>query len=83
MKKNLAKAARQIDASVEAALECYFHEMDGEIPDNLYKMVIGRAERALITAVIERAQGNQCKAAQMLGVSRTTLRNRLTVYKLI
>ncbi|MDR0247866.1 MAG: Fis family transcriptional regulator [Burkholderiales bacterium] len=83
MKKNLTKAARQIDASVEEALECYFREMDGEIPDNLYEMVIGRAERALFTSVIERAQGNQCKAAQMLGVSRTTLRNRLAAFKLM
>ncbi|MCL2297438.1 MAG: Fis family transcriptional regulator [Proteobacteria bacterium] len=83
MKKNLAKAAHQIDESVIAALECYFHAMDGEIPNNLYEMIVGRAERALITTVIERAQGNQCKAAQMLGVSRTTLRNRLSDYKLM
>ncbi|MCL2309656.1 MAG: Fis family transcriptional regulator [Proteobacteria bacterium] len=83
MKKNLAKAARQIDTSVETALDCYFHEMDGEIPDNLYEMIIGRTERILITAVMERAQGNQSQAARMLGISRITLRSRLAAYNLI
>jgi Fis family transcriptional regulator len=83
MKKNLTKAARQIDTSFETALERYFHEMDGEVPNNLYEMVIGRAERALFSSVMERAQGNQTQAAKMLGVSRTTLRNKLTVYKLM
>ncbi|MCL2872356.1 MAG: Fis family transcriptional regulator [Betaproteobacteria bacterium] len=83
MKKTLAKAARQIDTSFETALERYFHEMDGEVPNNLYEMVIGRAERALFASVMERAQGNQTQAAKMLGVSRTTLRNKLTAYKLM
>lgn len=83
MKKNLAKAARQIDTSVEAALECYFREMDGEIPDNLHEMVIGRAERVLLASVMAHAHGNQTLAAKMLGLSRTTLRNKLTVYKFI
>jgi len=83
MKKTLAKAARQIDTSFETALDRYFHEMDGEVPNNLYEMVIGRAERALFASVMERAQGNQTQAAKMLGVSRTTLRNKLTAYKLM
>ncbi len=83
MKKNLAKAARQIDTSFETALDRYFHEMDGETPNNLHEMVIGRAERALFASVMARTQGNQTQAAKMLGVSRTTLRNKLTAYKLM
>ncbi|MDR2710263.1 MAG: Fis family transcriptional regulator [Burkholderiales bacterium] len=83
MKKNLAKAARLIDTSFETALERYFYEMGEEVPNNLYEMVIGRAERALFVSVMERAQGNQTQAAKMLGVSRTTLRNKLTAYKLM
>ncbi|MDR2016728.1 MAG: Fis family transcriptional regulator [Burkholderiales bacterium] len=83
MKKNLTKAARQIDTSFETALERYFCEMDGEAPNNLYEMVISRAERALFASVMARAQGNQTQASKMLGLSRTTLRNKLTAYKLM
>ncbi|MDR1529107.1 MAG: Fis family transcriptional regulator [Burkholderiales bacterium] len=81
--KSSAKAARQIDTSFETALMQYFDALDGEEPSNLYDMVIGRAERALFASVMDRAQGNQTRAAKMLGLSRTTLRNKLLVYKLI
>jgi Fis family transcriptional regulator len=76
-------ARRQIDSSFERALERYFAALDGEEPSGLHEMVIGSAERALFSFVMLRAQGNQTQAARMLGVSRTTLRNKLANYDLI
>jgi Factor for inversion stimulation Fis, transcriptional activator len=77
------KAARQIDTSFETALAQYFEALDGEEPSNLHEMVVSRAERALFAEVMGRAQGNQTRAAKMLGLSRTTLRHKLLLYKLI
>ena len=41
-----------------------------------------RVERARIIAVLEACAGNQTRAAQQLGIPRTTLANRLTVLRI-
>ena len=46
-------------------------------------MVIGHVEKALLRSVMERANGNQTQAADMLGVNRNTLRNKLPSTMLI
>jgi Fis family transcriptional regulator len=46
-------------------------------------MVIGHVERALLASIMDRADGNQTQAADMLGMNRNTLRAKLTRYKLI
>ena len=43
----------------------------------------GHVERALLANVMERANGNQTQAADILGVNRNTLRAKLTKYKLL
>ena len=50
----------------------------GEREADLYNLVIGAVERPLIEAVLERAGGNQVKAADMLGINRNTLRKKIT-----
>ena len=50
---------------------------DGGTGD-LHALVIGAVERPLIEVVLERAGGNQVKAAEMLGINRNTLRKRIT-----
>jgi Fis family transcriptional regulator len=46
-------------------------------------MVIGHVERALLSSIMMRAEGNQTQAADMLGMNRTTLRSKLVKYKLV
>jgi Fis family transcriptional regulator len=46
-------------------------------------MVIGHVERALLTSILERANGNQTHAADMLGMNRNTLRAKLAKYRLL
>jgi two-component system nitrogen regulation response regulator GlnG len=45
--------------------------------DNLYAEAISIAERQLIRQVLVHTSGNQLKAAQLLGISRVTLRSKL------
>jgi len=49
----------------------------GEIQD-VYSRVMQTAERELFKQAIELAQGNQAKAARWLGISRLTMREKLT-----
>jgi Fis family transcriptional regulator len=72
-----------IGRSIEKSLDEYFRKLDGEPAHGVYDMVIGHVERALLEAILERADGNQTHAAEMLGMNRNTLRAKLAKYKLI
>ena len=75
--------SNEIGRSVQHSLDEYFRKLDGEPPHGVYDMVIGHVERALLESILERANGNQTHAADMLGMNRTTLRAKLAKYKLI
>ena len=62
---------------VRKAIDGYFRDLDGEEPSAIYEMVIGCIERPLIEVVLHRADGNQTRAAEMLGISLKTLHNKL------
>lgn len=68
--------------AVEIALKRYLHQLDGQEPDNLYRMVISQVEFPLLQCVLEHCQGNQSRAARVLGLNRATLRKKLRDHKL-
>jgi Fis family transcriptional regulator len=74
--------SNDIGRSVEKSLDEYFRRLDGEPAHNVYEMVIGHVERALLASILERAGHNQTQAADMLGMNRNTLRAKLSKYKL-
>jgi len=63
--------------SVRRAVDGYFRDLDGEKPRGVYEMVISCVERPLIEAVLNRVEGNQTHAAEMLGINRNTLRKKM------
>jgi Fis family transcriptional regulator len=75
--------SNEIGRSVERSLDEYFRRLDGEPPHGIYDMVIAHVERALLASMLERSNGNQTQAADMLGLNRNTLRAKLAKYKLI
>jgi Fis family transcriptional regulator, factor for inversion stimulation protein len=75
--------SNEIGRSVEHSLDGYFCRLDGEPPHCIYDMVIAHVERALLASMLERSNGNQTQAAEMLGLNRNTLRAKLAKYKLI
>ena len=70
-----------IQQCVDSELRAYFELLDGEQPRDLYRLVTNQADRALIKFVLEICNGNQSKAAIYLGVSRGTLRTKLSNMK--
>jgi Fis family transcriptional regulator, factor for inversion stimulation protein len=81
-KKIRLNGSNEIGRSVEHSLDEYFRKLDGEPPHDIYDMVIGHVEKALLASVMGRANGNQTQAADMLGLNRSTLRTKLDKYKL-
>jgi Fis family transcriptional regulator len=65
---------------VRRAIEGYFRDLDGEKASGVYDMVIGCVEKPLLEAVLNRVQGNQTHAAEMLGINRNTLRKKMKAH---
>lgn len=65
---------------VAEELERYFDALEGEQPCDLYRMVIRETEQALLQYVLAHTGGNQCRAAELLGMNRGTLRKKLDFY---
>ncbi len=62
---------------VRTSLDAYFHALDGHDTTDLYQMVLREVERPMFEAVLEYTKQNQSAAAQVLGISRGTLRKKL------
>lgn len=50
---------------------------------NLYETVISEAEKALLNIALKETNGNQVKAAKMLGINRNTLCKKIKEYKIV
>jgi Fis family transcriptional regulator len=48
----------------------------------LFDEAVGEFEKRFIKRVLERVEGNQSKAAQLLGIHRNTLSRKIDEYKL-
>jgi Fis family transcriptional regulator len=66
----------------ERALSDYFASLDGHCPSQLYDLVIREVEEPLFRAVLDYAEGNQSRAAGILGINRGTLRKKLREFGL-
>lgn len=66
-----------LEQSVRDRLERYFSDLGESEPRDMLAMVISCVERPVLEVALERTQGNQSKAAEMLGITRSTLRKKL------
>ena len=64
------------------ALSIYFDNLNGHAPGALYDLVIREVEEPLFRAVLGYVDGNQSRAAEVLGINRGTLRKKLREYGL-
>jgi Fis family transcriptional regulator len=67
----------------EEALKKYFKDLNGHKPGELYDLVLGEIEPPLLETVMDYTQGNQSRAAEILGINRATLRKKLKHYYLL
>lgn len=56
--------------------------LDPKQTSSVYVRALEKFERPLLEEILDQAQGNQIKAAKMLGINRNTLRKKLTEYEI-
>lgn len=71
--------ASTLEKNVEEHLRTYFAAHAGETlpPPGLYARILPLVEKPLIEATLRATQGNQVKAAFVLGINRNTLRKKI------
>jgi len=74
--------SNEIAICVRRVLEKYLRDLDGQAPHTVYDMVMNSAEQPMLEVVMKHVNGNQTAAADLLGISRNTLRRKLTAYQL-
>ncbi|MGY0329437.1 DNA-binding transcriptional regulator Fis [Xylella fastidiosa subsp. multiplex] len=61
----------------------YLRDLDGCDANDLYNMVLREMEIPLLVEVLNHCEGNQSRAAALLGIHRATLRKKLKEYGLV
>jgi len=72
-----------IEDCIRTSLEQYFRDLRGAEPHAVHDMILAAVEKPMLDVVMQRAEGNQSRAAEWLGINRNTLRRKLLDHKLI
>ena len=67
----------ELSLTVRKLMRQYFKDLEGEKTCDIYSMVVKAVEKPMLEVVMLQAQGNQTRAAQLLGLNRNTLRKKL------
>jgi Fis family transcriptional regulator len=65
---------------VRKTVRRYLKDMGSTEPENLYRSVLSQVEPPLITEALRYTDGNQTRAARILGMTRNTLRSKMRQY---
>lgn len=69
-----------IRACIDDAVRAYLRQLGDHECRDLHGLVLSEVEPPLLRAVLDHCQGNQTRAARLLGVNRATLRKKLLHY---
>ena len=73
-----ASASSGLGKVIDQYLKAYFQDHGDLVPTTgLYALILKEIERPLLTTTLKHVQGNQVKAAQILGIHRNTLRKKI------
>ena len=75
--KSEANRENELSLTVRKVMRQYFKDLDGEKASGIYDMVVLAVEKPMLEVVMFQAQGNQTRAAELLGLNRNTLRKKL------
>ncbi len=68
---------------LEGKLNGFLNKMTKIENSDLYETVVSEVEKALFSIVLKETNGNQVRAAKVLGINRNTLNKKIKEYKLI
>lgn len=73
----MSTSSLSLQDCVRENVETFFNDLEGTDPANVHDMLMRAVEKPLLEVVMARAQHNQSRAAQWLGLNRNTLRKKL------
>jgi Fis family transcriptional regulator len=65
---------------VRHAVDAYFKNLNGHSCEGLYAMLLSEVEKPLLESVMQHTGSNQSRSAEVLGISRSTMRKKLKQY---
>lgn len=74
---------KELQLCVRTSLQRYLDDLQGQVPNNMYDMLIQAVEKPLLDIVMQQTAHNQSKAAKWLGVNRNTLRKKLIEHDML
>jgi len=75
-------SSMDLPTCINAKLDRYFEQLDGEQASSVHKMVINEVEPIVIKFVLDLVNNNQSEASRVLGINRGTLKKKIELYKL-
>ena len=78
-----AAARPPLREHVAQSVRRYLRDLDGCEADDVYEIVLREMEIPLFVEVLNHCDGNQSRAAAMLGIHRATLRKKLKDYGIV
>jgi len=82
MSAQKASETRPLSHYVADSLDGYFRALNGHAPKELYEMIMAQVEPPLLKATLKYCNGNQSRAATILGLNRATLRKKIRQHKI-
>ncbi|MBC8519699.1 MAG: Fis family transcriptional regulator [Gammaproteobacteria bacterium] len=64
-------------ACIRGNLEEFFGKLGGSEPTDLYQRILDQMEQPLLELTLKQCDGNQSRAAKMLGINRNTLKKKI------
>jgi len=74
---------QDIDRCIRTTLQQYFQDLGEVTPQGVHEMIVCAVEKPMLEVVMARAEGNQSRAAEWLGINRNTLRRKLLDHGLV
>jgi len=81
--EHLSSQNKPLRSFAEEALTEYFTNLNGSKPSGIYNMVLQEIEIPLLKQILKYTNGNQSRAAILLGINRGTLRKKLKNYDML
>jgi len=77
---SLSSGNTTLTRHVTDAINEYISSTEGLGISDLYAFILESTEEPLLETVMQHTSGNQVRATELLGISRTTLRKKLAKY---
>ena len=82
IQSNEKKVHTFLEKWLDKSIKQYVGAMDENNNGHLHELIMGGIEKPLVEIVLKETNGNQTQAANILGITRNTLRKKIAEYEI-